>query len=66
MNNTKELNPCPECNGEMKCTYTENEKYKYYCEKCGRKYELDAPSQEVADMIYNGIMTRKGKNEQDT
>ena len=57
--NVKPLNPCPMCKGEEKCIHLEDGKYKYYCDQCGQSFELTAPSQLVADMIYNSVIARE-------
>ncbi|MEE0859375.1 MAG: hypothetical protein U0M12_07920 [Acutalibacteraceae bacterium] len=51
------LNPCPMCNSLVETEYLENKRYRYKCKECGLCIDFDAPSQLVADKIYNRIIT---------
>ena len=58
--NIRPLNACPMC-GEKSvfASYEENARYRYECKCCGQYFELNAPSQLVADVIFNQIIAIK-------
>lgn len=53
------LNPCPMCRGSVETEYLENKRYRYKCKECGLCIDFNAPSQLVADRIFNGLITTK-------
>lgn len=53
------LNPCPMCKGSVETEYLEAKRYRYKCKECNLCVDFNAPSQLVADKIYNRIITRK-------
>lgn len=58
--NIKPLNLCPMCGaGNVFASYEENARYRYECKNCGQYFEFNAPSQLVADVIFNQVIAIK-------
>ena len=51
---------CPICGGEIETSYLNDWRYKYHCHKCGQYFELNAPTQMAADLIYNNYIGGRG------
>lgn len=56
----KPLNACPMCGVKnVFATYEEDTRYRYECKYCGQYFEFNAPSQLVADVIFNQVIAIK-------
>ena len=48
------------CKSKATIDYLENQRYRIYCDYCGQWFEFNAPSQMVAEFIYNKIIAKDG------